>query len=629
MVYISLLFGVGFVVICLVYALYRFNRAVFTVLSLLNMLLQAKYHSLRFGNTNYNIITFLEEIVDRDPERVQFICVEDDRNVTLQFIDNYANQFYYWLRSNYPKLKPHDTIAIMINNKPEFLSLWMGIGKGGMTSALINTNIIGKALLHCVDTSTKDCEERILIIDGELKDNIPAQDIEELIKVGIKVLYYDNDMIAQINSFPTNRPNVGIRESVKERDPLMYIFTSGTTGLPKAGKISHSRFFLASMPYGTLCQLSSSDRIYTCLPLYHSAAGMLGIGAAIRYGACMVLRKKFSARNFVPDCVKYKVTSMQYIGELARYCLSAPVSSQEDEMKLISAFGNGMRADVWEKFQKRFKVKHIVEFYAATEGNLALFNATDKVGALGYVPRLFDFLYPIKLVKVHPENKQDPLRDSQTGFCHLSNADEVGLMIGIIDNKRVDRRFDGYTDASANKKKILTDVFFKNDAYFNTGDLLTRDAQGYFYWSDRVGDTFRWKGENVATTEVANVISECKDIADVTVYGVEVPGCDGKAGMAAITLKIDDLSEFQWKVLGQELKLHLPVYARPIFLRFIKNNELAMTSTFKHQKNDLVKQGFDLNNVGDDVVFVKDGETTYTQLNASIMSEILGGRRKF
>ena len=592
------------------------------------MLIQSKYHSLRYGNTNYNIITFIEEIVDRNPERIQFICVEDNRNVTLRFIDNYANQFYYWLQSNYPKLKSRDTIAIMIANKPEFLALWMGIGKGGMTSALINTNILGKALFHCVDTSTKDCEERILIIDGELKGNIPAHDVEELIKVGIKVLYYDNTMIAQINSFPTTRPSVAPRENIKERDPLMYIFTSGTTGLPKAGKISHSRFFLASMPYGTLCQLSSSDRIYTCLPLYHSAAGMLGIGAAIRYGACMVLRKKFSARNFVPDCVKHKVTSMQYIGELARYCLSAPISDQEVEMKLTTAFGNGMRADVWEKFQKRFRVKHIVEFYAATEGNLALFNATDKIGALGYVPRLFDFLYPIKLVKVLPENKQEPLRDSQTGFCHTSAVDEVGLMVGVIDNKRVDRRFDGYTDASANKKKVLTDVFVKNDTYFNTGDLLTRDAQGFFYWSDRVGDTFRWKGENVATTEVENIISECSDIADVTVYGVEVPGCDGKAGMAAITLKTGDVTKFQWTELGQELKLHLPAYARPVFLRFIKNNELAMTSTFKHQKNDLVKQGFDLCNVGDDVVFVKEGDVTYTRLNNDIMKEILDGKLK-
>lgn len=210
--------------------------------------------------------------------------------------------------------------------------------------------------------------------------------------------------------------------------------------------------------------------------------------------SCMVLRRKFSARAFSTDCVKYNCNIVQYIGELCRYLVNAAPNKDDERLNIDFAFGNGIRPEVWEKFQERYHIKHIVEIYASTEGNFALFNSCDRIGALGFVPRIFDFIYPIKIVKMDPEKKDSPLRDSK-GHVIPCSPNEVGLMIGEIDNRRVDRRFDGYTDKEATNKKIIKNAFRDGDLYFNTGDLLSRDNIGFFYWSDRTGDTFRWKGE--------------------------------------------------------------------------------------------------------------------------------------
>lgn len=247
-----------------------------------------------------------------------------------------------------------------------------------------------------------------------------------------------------------------------------------------------------------------------------------------------------------------------------------------------------MRPEVWPIFQKRFRVQRILEFYASTEGNLALFNSCDHEGALGFIPRFADILYPVSILRVDEHDKTIPYRDAN-GRCQVCKPNEVGLLVASINNKRIDRRFDGYTDSAATSKKILYDVFKSGDVYFNTGDLLYRDSVGYFFWSDRTGDTFRWKGENVSTTEVAQVLASIKGVSDACVYGVEILNCDGKAGMATITLSdSSNISNFDWNNLANELSLHLPTYARPLFIRVQK--EIKVTSTFKHIKADLVKE---------------------------------------
>jgi len=594
------------------------------LIKLLILLFLSKYHSIKYGGKNYSYADVVEEKVDLDSNRIVLICADDDKHISMGEIESKANQIAHWGQSI--GCKQRDTIAIMMLNKPELIEFWIGLAKIGVTTAMINTNSIGTALIHCVDIATKDSGVKLLVIDNELRDNI-SKDISKLLSIGVQVLFWD-DISDKISMMPNIRPDRSLRNKIIERDPLMFIFTSGTTGLPKAGKISHSRYFLGSIPFGTLCSLNKNHRIYNSLPLYHAAAGMIGIGTAIRYGPSMVIRKKFSVRNFIPDCVRYKCTCVQYIGELARYCLTAPSNELESQLNIQYAFGNGLRADIWEKFQKRFNIKHIVEFYAATEGNIALFNGCDKVGALGFIPRLFDFIYPVRLVKVDPNNKNEPLRDEK-GYCILCDTNEKGLMIAAIDNSRVDRRFDGYTDSTATKSKILHNVFFKGDTYFNTGDLLYRDYVGFFYWSDRLGDTFRWKGENVATTEVANTLSAGEAIEDVTIYGVSIPGCEGKAGMAAITLTQNtDINKFPWNSLHYQMTANLPPYARPIFFRFQK--VIPITSTFKHKKDDLVKEGFDPSAVGDDVLyFFNSSQNDYQLLTESIYRNIIEGKIRF
>lgn len=479
--------------------------------------------------------------------------------------------------------------------------------------------------------------------------------------------------------------------------------------MPKASKMSHSRVFLASVPFGTLCNIGPRSRIYTCLPLYHSAGGVLGVSTAIRYRACMVLRKKFSARCFASDCLKFNCNVFQYIGELCRYLVASSSSSPPTDEKtrgmapqgcviplsIDYAFGNGLTSEIWLKFQSKYCIKNIVEFYLSTEGNCGLFNCFNKVGALGYVPRMFDFLYPVLILKISPENKDTPLRvpaassspqtdsshalngkkhddsirgndddhsDSSSllneGFCKVCEPNEVGLVVSEISEASVDKRFDGYSDTQATNKKVIRNVLRPNDAYFNTGDLMYRDQAGYFFFSDRSGDTFRWKGENVSTAEVGSVLGALPFIADVCVYGVTVPQCEGRAGMASIvpsplttaataqdpqqlpshakskhSMSLDietpatspvaavaatqqqsadtqfsmDQAIFPWQQFEGALKAHLPAYAHPQFVRLMR--VIPTTATFKHLKNVLVEQGYDPRLTGEDCVYFLDSSS--------------------
>lgn len=589
---VTVMLGLGYVVwLCLPSP---WKRMVFSLYSLLRLLIAVRLHALFRRRSYYSAVDFWEAQADGHPDRVQVIVAEENRSVTLLEMEALANKVAHWT-NDVLCLQPGDTVALMMLNRPEFISFWMGCAKQCLATALINTNATGNTLLHSVKLATAG-DRKVLVVDAEL---FAAFSQDETVMRGLTqeqgVRIYVWQELAAIGGAVCNcspiRPSKALRESVcKESDALLLIFTSGTTGLPKASKISHSRWFIASLPLGQFCELSAKDRLYCPLPLYHSAAGMMGVGAAIRSGAALVIRKKFSVSQFSGDCVKYRVTNVQYIGELCRYLSNAPPNALDQEVLIRTAFGNGMCLDVWLKFQRRYNVQHVVEFYAATEGNLALFNATDKVGALGFVPRIFDFLYPVKLVRPEADNPGVPLRDSR-GRCVLAGVDEVGLMIGEINSSRVDRRFDGYTDKSATSSKVLHSVFTPDDSFFNTGDLLSRDRCGFFYWSDRIGDTYRWKGENVSTAEVSSVLASVPGVRECCVYGVAVPHCDGKCGMASVVL--DDGVEVAdaAAALQREMKMHLPPYARVLFLRFMP--DIPKTSTFKHKRSELAAVGFD------------------------------------
>ena len=453
------------VTVCL--ANYSYLRS---VLRLLKMVYIAKAHDRKYRKGLYSFLDSFEEKVDSDKNRtVQFVVAETGEQVTLHNLDILANQVGHWGLSK--GLKQQDSVALMLLNTPDYVALWLGFGKIGVSTALLNTNLTGNAFVHSCEVSLKNSSAKILIVDSDLKKQLSV-DLQKIESLGIEILYWSSNIALEsikhdVVKQSSQRISRSCRDKVNESDALLFIFTSGTTGLPKACKISNTRMFLSTIPYRVLCDLTPADRIYTVLPLYHSGGGMLGVGAALMSGATMVLRKKFSASNFTSDCLKYKITSFQYIGELCRYLTAIPSNEKDSTLTSIrTAYGNGMRPDVWEIFQKRYNVQHIVEFYGATEGNASLFNCFDKVGALGHIPPLLDPVYPLRILKTDSDDRTKPLRDPTTGRCIACKAGEVGLLVSQIFSNR---KFEGYTDAKATNEKILKNVFKEGDAYFNTG----------------------------------------------------------------------------------------------------------------------------------------------------------------
>jgi fatty-acyl-CoA synthase len=318
--------------------------------------------------------------------------------------------------------------------------------------------------------------------------------------------------------------------------------------------------------------------------------------------------------------VHHGCTIFQYVGELCRYLLHAPRQPEETAHRLRLACGNGLRPDIWTTFQKRFRIPRIIEFYAATEGNVTLFNFEGRPGAIGRLPRLLDRRFPVRIVRFDVGGDA-PVRDAR-GFCIRCGPDEAGEAIGQIVNDPMmpSNRFDGYADVADSERKILRDVFVPGDAWFRTGDLMRRDKRGYFYFVDRIGDTFRWKGENVSTAEVAETICRFGGIRDATVYGVAVPGHEGRAGMAAVV--VDDAVDLA--ALRADLHALLPGYARPLFLRV--RREIELTMTFKQKKTDLVAQGFDPGMTTDAIYFDDPRQSAYVRLDPARYQDIVDGK---
>jgi fatty-acyl-CoA synthase len=424
----------------------------------------------------------------------------------------------------------------------------------------------------------------------------------------------------EVDGLPGDDLAAADRRPLNIEDRALYIYTSGTTGLPKAANMNHYRVMLASHAFAGVMDTRASDRMYDCLPLYHTAGGLVATGALLLRGGSVVIREKFSAREFWDDIVRWDCTCFQYIGELCRYLINSPPHPQERAHHLRLACGNGLRSDVWPQFKERFKIPKIIEFYAATEGNVSLFNFEGKEGAVGRLPWWMAARFPTKVVRFDVE-RQQPIRDAQ-GFCIECEPDEPGEVIGKImkDASKPGQRFEGYASATDTDKKVLHDVFEKGDSWFRTGDLMRKDKNGYFYFIDRIGDTFRWKGENVSTTEVEEAVGAFDGILEANVYGVTVPGRDGRAGMAAIVAK-DNLN---LTALREHLAQQLPEYARPVFLRV--RQDIDVTTTFKQKKIDLVTEGFDPGHTSDPIYFNDPQQKAFVRLDAALTDDITAGR---
>jgi fatty-acyl-CoA synthase len=371
--------------------------------------------------------------------------------------------------------------------------------------------------------------------------------------------------------------------------------------------------------YSSIMGATERDRMYDCLPLYHTVGGVIALGACLVVGGSVFIREKFSASQFWDDVVEHDCTLFQYVGELCRYLLNAPVHPKEGLHKVRVCCGNGLRPDIWSAFKDRFRIRHIREFYAATEGNAIMFNLDDTPGAIGRCPFWIKPIFPIENIRFDIEGERE-MRDA-TGFCIACAPDEDGELIAKIVNHaaKPGQRFDGYADREATAHKVLHDVFETGDRWFRTGDLVRRDSRGYFYFIDRIGDTYRWKGENVSTSEVAETINTYDDVREATVFGVAIDGHDGKAGMAAIVVGPD----FDLEKLRAHIHERLPSFSRPLFLRM--QAAIDATSTFKQRKFGLVRDGFDPERIADPLYFDDHRAGCYARLDGDLYREIQSG----
>ena len=565
------------------------------------------------ADSNFLIADELELRVDSYGQNIAFI--EGETTWTYDDMETYANRIAAWAKAQ--GLTQGDTVAVFARNRIEYIPLWFGLSKVGVIPALLNYQLAGKALAHCVNIS----DAQHVVVDVEMaeqwaaaKDRIEG-DPKVWAAFGHVPGYESFD--SAITDMRPDRPNKSERAGLTAGGQAMKMFTSGTTGLPKAAKVTHVRAQNYLRGLGAGAKAKASDRMMMVLPMYHATGGLVGCGAMLSNGGAVIIIPKFSASRFWDDAVKYGATMFTYVGELCRFLLSQPPTETERAHKISWIMGNGLRPEVWESFVARFDIAHVIEFYGATEGNVSLINVDGPIGAVGRVPSYLAWKFNTDIIRFDVESGENPR--GADGFCIREDPNETGEMIGEIRQDDPRFRFEGYGTKEATQKKILRDVFKKGDAWFRTGDLMRRDAEGYYYFMDRVGDTYRWKAENVATNEVAGVLSVFPGVTQANVYGVEVPGYDGRAGMASIIVEGEpDLAKLKAHVDGE-----LPHYARPVFLRL--SQESDTTSTFKFKKTNLVKAGFDPKKVSDPLYYADPATGAFTPIDADVFAGIHEG----
>jgi fatty-acyl-CoA synthase len=560
----------------------------------------------------------IDSFAARQPEHPALLS--DAMTLSYAELAERINRYARWaLRAG---IKKGDTVCLFLPSSPDYVAAWLGISRIGCVAALINIKLIGTSLAHCVNIAKADHVILAAGLAGVFETALPY--LSHVPKIWLHGTDHTDtsepgealdDIVASMESRPLTSAE---RRDVTINDRALLIYTSGTTGLPKAASISHRRILNWGAWFAGLIDASPDDRLYDCLPLFHSVGGIVAPCSMLSAGASVVLSDKFSVSQFWRDIARWDCTLFQYIGELCRYLLKAPESEFEHKHRLRLACGNGLRGDIWEAFQARFAIPRILEFYAATEGNFSLYNVEGRPGAIGRIPAMLAHRFPASIICVDPETGT-PIRDSD-GFCIACARGEIGEAvgrIGIADGGG--GRFEGYTDAAQTEKKILRDVQAKGDAWFRTGDLMRLDEQGFFHFVDRIGDTFRWKGENVATSEVNEAVVGCPGVVEATTYGIEIPGADGRAGMAAIVVD----ASFDLAAFSDHLSHRLPVYARPVVIRICAS--LDSTETFKQKKQHLAREGFDPHRVVEPLFYREPKRGAYRPVDDCAYRCILDG----
>ena len=515
-----------------------------------------------------------------------------------------------------------DVVALTMENRPEFPMVWLGLAKVGIVTALLNTASRGAVLEHALEQTGaralifgSECAAQVATLAAAARPPLllAAQDpAGGSAATGLRA----RSLEAALAPASAANPPAAHRAQISLGDPLYHIFTSGTTGLPKAALMSHLRFLNAGGVIAGLLQLERDvDVLYNVLPLYHGAGGMVVVSAALQVGIPIVLRRRFSASEFWHDVRRHRITAWYYIGEICRYLLRQPPAANDREHTLRKMSGAGLKADVWQAFQERFGIEQVFEGLGSTEANYGLTNVDNRLGSVGRLP------YPersnIRVVRYDVESGEHPRNPD--GSLVICAAEEVGELIAeILDGPGAAGYFEGYTSRAATEAKILRNVFRSGDRWVRSGDLVRHDTDDYYYFVDRVGDTFRWKGENVSTDEVAQVLCRFPGMAVANVYGVRVPRTEGRAGMVALTLR--EGARFEPRAFHEFATERLAGYAVPLFVRV--TGAADITTTFKLRKIDLQREGYDPARTSDPL-FVRDARAgTYHPLTAAALAAL-------
>ena len=552
-----------------------------------------------------------------------FLTFEEDE-LSYDEANKSANVLANFLSSE--GVEHQDSVVLFMQNRTDYVISLLALNKIGAIGVLINNSLTGAPLIHCINSSdSKKC-----IVGEELTHELSDVLNDINIKDKNDIYWVEDSKAIQTPEWATNlrssldyskNGNLVETDNVTAKDTAFYIFTSGTTGVPKAAIFPNAKIVAASFNISnTGYRMTHEDRLYNCLPLYHSTGLMLGLAAVIHSGASVFVRRKFSASMFWKEVQKYQTTTFIYVGELCRYLSFQEPCEEEKNNPLRAMVGNGLRPDLWDCFRGRFGVERICEIYGASEGACMFMNGLNKDKTIGMTNAT------VVLLKYDVAN--DELIKNDNGFCIEAENEMPGLLAVKISP---DSPYNGYTDKKESEKKILRNVLEEGDAWFNSGDLIkTMDVgfsvgQKHYQFVDRIGDTFRWKSENVSTNEVAEIINQYSQVNMANVYGVQIPNTEGRAGMVAFNC---DLNEFNWDSFAEYVNDALPSYARPVFVRIIK--ELETTGTFKLKKNELRDEAYHLDKVNNDRVFIKKpGTNSYVELDNETYQDISNGSVPF
>ncbi|MGN8275967.1 long-chain-acyl-CoA synthetase [Pseudomonas sp. SMN5] len=558
-----------------------------------------------------------EQAVRRNPHGPALLC--DETAWSYAQVNERANRIAHYLMAQ--GIGKGDCVAVFIENRPQLLVTVLAVAKVGAVSAMVNTSQTGDALVHSLALVTP-----VAVVVGD--ERVSAfKDVRGRTALsstrtwwvadqdGTDVPPDFVDLISHSDPFPTDNP--ASSQQVFFNDPCFYLYTSGTTGLPKAGVFRHGRWMRTSTSFGLIAlDMQPDDVLYCTLPLYHATGLCVCWGAAICGASGFAIRRKFSASQFWGDVRRYRATTLGYVGELCRYLIDQPAAVEDRQHGVKKMIGNGLRPGAWSAFKTRFGIEHICELYAASDGNIGFTNVLNFDNTVGFS------LMGWELVQ-YDHDSGVPLRNLH-GRMQKVPKGQPGLLLARIDEKAP---LDGYTDPAKTEKTIYRDVFTPGDRYFNTGDLLRNIGFGHGQFVDRLGDTYRWKGENVSTTEVENVLLQHPQVAEAVAYGVEIKNTNGRAGMAAIT-PAESLATLDFSELLQFLQGRLPPYAVPLFLRI--KVKMDTTGTFKYQKTRLKTEGFDPCSSGGEPIYAwLPGTATYVPLDRQLATQIQGGQWRY